>query len=185
MRYPLVELACAALFAATAAKIGSNWDLPAMLVLIATLIALAIIDFEHLLLPRSIVQPATIAVLALLIMAAAAGNDWNRLYTAIICAMAWFGVFLMINLLSPRALGFGDVRLAPLLGLGLGWLGIWYAILGFFTANLLGAVTGTILVAAKRMDRNQRIPYAVFLALGSGVAIFAGSFMRQHLQQYL
>jgi leader peptidase (prepilin peptidase)/N-methyltransferase len=59
--------------------------------------------------------------------------------------------------------------------LGLGWLGVPYVLMGFFSANLIGAVVGISLIAAKRMSRNQQIPFGVFLALGTALAIFAGS----------
>ena len=79
-----------------------------------------------------------------------------------------------MNLASPRALGFGDVRLALVLGLGLGWLGWRYVLLGFFAANLVGALVGLALIALKQMSRNQPIPYGVFLAVGAAIAVFAG-----------
>jgi leader peptidase (prepilin peptidase)/N-methyltransferase len=60
------------------------------------------------------------------------------------------------------------------LGLGLGWLGIRYVLLGFFAANLIGAVIGIALIAAKKMSRDQPVPYGVFLALGVALAVYAG-----------
>lgn len=174
LRYPLVELTCGALFAAVAVQIGFHWDLPAYFVLVAALLALAWIDLEHLILPRKIVYFSLALLSALLGISAAANGEWYRLLTAAACAAVWFLLFLVINLVSPRALGFGDVRLAPLLGLGLGWLGIGYVLLGFFAANLIGAVVGIALIATKRMERGQQIPYGVFLALGAMVSIFAG-----------
>ena len=66
------------------------------------------------------------------------------------------------------------MRLAPVLGLALGWLGVRYVLLGFFAANLIGAVVGLTLIATNRMSRQQQIPYGVFLALGTLLAIFAG-----------
>ena len=75
---------------------------------------------------------------------------------------------------SPKLIGFGDVRLAPVLGLALGWLGWRYVVLGFFAANLIGAVIGIALIATHRMTRQQQIPYGVFLAVGCAVAVFAG-----------
>jgi leader peptidase (prepilin peptidase)/N-methyltransferase len=107
-------------------------------------------------------------------MAAAAPGRWHDLLVAGISAVAWLAVFFLLNFLSPRLLGFGDVRLAPVLGLALGWLGVRYVLLGFFAANLIGAVIGVTLIATKRISREQQIPYGVFLALGAAVAIFAG-----------
>ncbi len=174
IRYPLIELTCAALFAGAAARLGYNWDLPAFLIFTASLLSLSAIDVELLVLPKVIIYPSLIAIGVLLILAAGVTNQWHRLLLAIFCALGWFVVFFVINFASPRALGFGDVRLAPVLGLGLGWLGIRYVLLGFFAANLVGALIGLALIAAKKMSREQPIPYGVFLAIGAGIALYAG-----------
>ncbi len=173
-RYPLVELACAALFAGTAARLGYDWALPAFLVLFAGLLALSVIDVETLLLPKKIVWPLSVLVGALLIMAAAATGKWHDLLVGVICGAAWFVLFFALNLASPRLLGFGDVRLAPVLGLALGWLGVRYVFLGFFAANIIGAAIGVALIVTHRMSRQQQIPYGVFLAAGFAVAVFTG-----------
>ena len=174
VRYPLVELSTAALFAATAARLGRTWALPAFLVLMAGLLSLAIIDAELLILPKRIVYPVLGMVSGLLVLAAAMDHEWHRLGIGAICAVAWFATFLVINLANPRLLGFGDVRLAPVLGLSLGWLGVGYFLLGFIAANLIGAIVGIALIASKRASRDSQIPYGVFLALGTAVAVFAG-----------
>jgi leader peptidase (prepilin peptidase) / N-methyltransferase len=173
-RYPLIEATTAGLFAGMAARFGFSWSLPAYLVLAAGLLALACIDLEHLLLPKRIVYPVLILVTALLVVAAAATHRWHALLVAGLCAIVWFIVFFAMNAISPRVLGFGDVRLAPVLGLALGWLGVRYVLLGFFAANLIGAVIGIALIATKQMSRQQQIPYGVFLALGTLLAIYAG-----------
>ncbi len=185
MRYPLVELTTGLLFAGAADRIGFKWDLPAFLVLLASLLALAMIDFEHLMLPKRIVYPSTIITGALFLLAAAETDGWSRLLVAALCGFGWFAIFWVINLISPRAMGFGDVRLAPLLGLGLGWLGLRYVILGFFSANLIGAVVGLLLIASNRMRRDQQIPYAVFLALGTALTVFAGTEILAPIQRLL
>lgn len=183
-RYLVVELMGGALFAGLAARLGYNWDLPAFLALLSGLLALACIDLEHLLLPKKVIYPTLVIVAVFLVIAAAAYDSWDKLLVAVICAVGWFVAFFLLNLVSPRALGFGDVRLAPLLGLGLGWLGWRYVILGFFAGNVIGAVVGVVLIATKRMDRKQPVPYGVFLALGVAVAVFAGPEILVHFQQY-
>jgi leader peptidase (prepilin peptidase)/N-methyltransferase len=174
IRYPLIEAATAGLFAGVAARIGFSWTLPAYLVLAAGLLALACTDMEHLLLPKRIVYPVLGMVAASLLAAAAITGHWHNLVVAGLSAVVWFGIFFTMNFVSPRALGFGDVRLAPVLGLALGWLGVRYVLLGFFAANLIGAIIGIALIASKRMSRQQQIPYGVFLAFGTLLAIFAG-----------
>ena len=169
-----MELACAALFAGTAARFGYQWDLPAYLVLFAGLLALSYIDIERLILPKKIVYPLTVLVAALLLLAAFETGKWHSYLVGAICAAGWFVVFFALNLMSPRLLGFGDVRLSLVLGLSLGWLGVGYVLLGFFAANLIGAVVGIALIVTKHMERQSRIPYGIFLALGCAVAVFAG-----------
>lgn len=174
-RYPLVELTCAALFAGAAARFGFNWYLPVSLVLLATLLALSCIDLEHLLLPKSVIYTSFLAMLVLLTLDASMTSSWHRLLIAGICTGVWFVIFFSINAASPRALGFGDVRLSLILGLGLGWLGIRYVILGFFASNFIGAIVGLLLIAMKKRTRDQPIPYGVYLSLGTALALFAGA----------
>ena len=183
-RYPLVELACAALFAGTAARFGFRWDLPAYLALFAGLLALSCIDVELIVLPKRIVYPLTVAVALLLLMAAAATGNWHSYAIGTICAVGWFVVFFALNFASPRILGFGDVRLSLVLGLSLGWLGVSYVLLGFFAANVIGAAVGVTLIATKHMERQSRLPYGVFLAAGCALAIFAGPELLRPFSHY-
>ncbi len=173
-RYLLVELAGCALFAGAAARLGYNWDLPAVLVLFASLLALSFIDIEHLVLPKVIVYPTIIVVIGLLAIAAGETDRWHTFLSAAICAAVWFAAFFVLNLASPRLLGFGDVRLSLVLGFSLGWFGWRYAVLGFFVANVIGAIIGLALIALKKITRDHPIPYGVFLALGTAFAIFVG-----------
>lgn len=173
-RYPLVEAATAALFAGVAARFGASAQLPAYLVLVAGLLALACIDAELRLLPRTIIYVLLVAVGALLVVASGVTGHWHNLLVAAIGSASWFALFYGINLLDPRLMGFGDVRLAPLLGLGLGWLGVVPLLLGFFAANLLGLAFSLVLIARHRWQWHAKVPYGTFLAMGAAVAIFAG-----------
>jgi leader peptidase (prepilin peptidase) / N-methyltransferase len=174
MRYPLVELASAGLFAGTAARFGFDWSLPAFLALFSGLLSLACIDLERYVLPKKIVYSVLGLVSILLFLAAAATGRWHDLAVAVISGAAWFAIFFALNASNPRLLGFGDVRLAPVLGMALGWLGVRYVVLGFFAANLIGLVVASSLIASKRIGRRQRLPYGVFLVLGTALAVFAG-----------
>lgn len=182
--YPLVELACLALWAGTAARFGYDWALPAYLVLFAGLLALSVVDIERMLLPKKIVYPLLVLVSGLLLMASAATGKWHQFLVGAVCAVGWFVVFFALNLISPRLLGFGDVRLAPVLGISLGWLGVGYVLLGFFAANLIGAVIGVALIMTKQLGHQDRIPYGVFLALGCAVAVFAGPWLLKPFASY-
>lgn len=171
-RYPLVESLTAALFVSIALRFGWSWTLPAELIFVAGLIALAFTDLDHLLLPRAIVYPVAALVSVALLVAAAVQGSWHRLAVAALCAAVEFLLLFAINFVSPRSLGFGDVRFGALIALALGWLGWRYAFIGFFAANLIGAVIGLILIAVGRSGRKTPIPFGVFLSIGAVVAIF-------------
>ncbi len=113
VRYPLVELACGALFAGTAARFGHRWDLPAYLALFAGLLALSCIDVERMLLPKKIVYPLTVLVAALLLLAAAETGKWHDYVIGVICAAGWFVVFFALNFASPTAPGFRGRAAVP------------------------------------------------------------------------
>ena len=76
---------------------------------------------------------------------------------ALACAAVWSAVFFAINLVDRRLLAFGDVRLALVIGLGLGWLGVRDVLLGYLAANLIGMVIGLSLLAAEA-DQAERSP---------------------------
>ncbi len=178
----VVEVATGALFAGAAARLGFNWDLAAFLVLLAGLLALACIDLERLILPKSIVYVTFALVAGLLFLDAAVTGQWKELLVAALCSAAWFTLFFLMNLASPRILGFGDVRLALVLGFGLGWLGWRYVVLAFFASNLIGLVISVALLAGKKMRRDQPVPFGVFLAMGTALALFAGPELLHPLQ---
>lgn len=173
-RYPLVELATAALFAATALRLHDDPALPAFLVLAAALLAISIIDLEHLIVPNRVVYPALFLIVPMLVAAAAVEGDWGSLRRAAVGGAVGFGILYAIRLVSPRGMGFGDVRLAGLLGVTLGWLGVGHVLLALFLAFLFASVVSLVLIAAKVRSRKDRVPFGPFLAAGALAAVFVG-----------
>jgi leader peptidase (prepilin peptidase)/N-methyltransferase len=174
VRYPLVEAGCGVLFLAVAARFGASWELPAYLVLTAALLAISIIDLEHFIVPDRITAPLTVSALGLLGLAAVAeGNGW-RFGRSLLGGVAYFAFLLLLNILYPKGMGMGDVKLAFPLGLYLGWLGWGQVFLGGFLAFLLGAVVGVTLIATKIKSRKDVVPFGPFLALGAMLTILWG-----------
>jgi leader peptidase (prepilin peptidase)/N-methyltransferase len=175
LRYPAVEALVGALFVGVGLRFGISWTGVGEAALAAGLVVLAFIDLEHLLLPKKIVY-ATLTVVAVVFVAGAAtGTQWHPLLVAAISAVVPWALFFVINFVSPRAMGFGDVRLALLIGFGLGWLGAGYAFLGFIVASVLGSVVGVTMIALGKAGRRTPIPFGTFLAAGAVVAVLAGA----------
>ena len=175
LRYPAVAALVGALFAGVGLRFGISWTGVGEAALAAGLVVLAFIDLEHLLLPKKIVY-ATLTVVAVgFVAGAATGTQWHRLLVAAISAVVPWALFFVINFVSPRAMGFGDVRLALLIGFGLGWLGAGYAFLGFIVASVLGSVVGVTMIALGKAGRRTPIPFGTFLAAGAVVAVLAGA----------
>jgi leader peptidase (prepilin peptidase)/N-methyltransferase len=175
VRYPLVELATAALWVGLAARFGAVWELPAYLVLSAGLVALSMIDLDHFLLPNRVLYPTGIATTVLFGVATVADDRLDSLGRALLCGVVAFLVFFVIHVISPRGMGFGDVRLSLVLGIALGWLSWRHVYLGLFLGFLLGSVVGVLLIATGIKSRKDHVPFGPFLAAGTMVAIFAGT----------
>ena len=115
VRYPLVELGTGVLFALLALRFAPP-DLPAFLYFGAIGIALALIDLDCRRLPNAIVLPSYPVLAVLLTASAWWRDDWWSLARAGIGGAALFGFYLVLALAYPAGMGFGDVRLAGVLG---------------------------------------------------------------------
>lgn len=172
-RYPAIELLTGLLFAITSVRFGLQPVLPAFLAFASALVAISAIDLELRIIPKSIVWPVLAAGIALMGVAAVLDGDRDRLLTALGGAAAGFAVFLLIHLISPRGMGFGDVRLAALIGLFLGWLGWGHVALGLFGGFLLGSIAGIGAIAAGR-SRKSALPFGPFMASGALLTVWFG-----------
>ena len=164
LRYPLVELASALLLAGCALKFGATGRTLVAALFCLALVAVSATDVEHLLIPNRIVVPAALAVLAGDTLARPSAS-WT------IAAFAASGFLLVAALVYPAGMGMGDVKLAFLLGAGLGRATPVALLVG-----LLAALLPALVLFARHgaQARKMAIPLGVFLALGGVVALFAG-----------
>lgn len=175
LRYPLVEAGTAVLFGVTGWHFGLSWELPAYLYFVAIGVALTMIDIDVHRLPNAIVLPSYGVVAALLVLASFGDDDWAALLRAGIGGAALYGLYFLLRLAYPRGMGFGDVKLAGVLGLLLGWLGWGELAVGAFLGFLLGGVVGALLMAANRASRKSKLPFGPFMIIGAYVAVLVGA----------
>jgi leader peptidase (prepilin peptidase) / N-methyltransferase len=174
VRYPLVELLTGVMFVVVGAKFGADWALPAFLLFTASLIALSAIDLEHFRIPNRILIVTLWAGFPLLLLAAALDDRWDDLRDGLVGGVAALALLLVIHLISPRGMGMGDVKLAGVLGLFLGFLSIGRVFVGLFLGFVLGAVIGVLLIATRIKSRKDRIPFGPFLAAGALLSVLVG-----------
>jgi leader peptidase (prepilin peptidase) / N-methyltransferase len=177
-RYPLVELGMGALwFLITLRLVGAglSWAVPAYLTLAFVCLVLAVIDATTRLLPNRITYPAFPAMLSLLVLASVGLGDFGRLARGLLAALAVGAFFLLLALISPRGMGLGDVKLAPTLGLALGWLSWGAVAVGVFAGFLLGGLAGLAAIAVLGLTRKSLLPFGPWLVTGALLGVLAGA----------
>jgi leader peptidase (prepilin peptidase)/N-methyltransferase len=188
-RYPLVELGTGASFVVVilwllSSKAGVGpvplsaadaLELTALLYLAAVTFVLALIDLDTHRLPNSIVIPSYVVGAVLLGSAGLVGGDFGAVLRAAVGMAALWAAYLLMALAYPGGMGFGDVKLAGVLGLFLGYLGWAELAVGAFAAFLLGGVFALGVVAARRANRKSGIPFGPWMLAGAWVGIFFGA----------
>jgi leader peptidase (prepilin peptidase)/N-methyltransferase len=164
----------AATWAVLAVARGWVPDLPAYLLVAALGVALAWVDLREHRLPDMLTALALTGGGLFLGLAAVATGDWVGYGRAWLVAGVMFAAYLGLAMLRPADLGLGDVKLAGVVGLMLGWLGWGEAVLGTFLGFLFGGVVGIFLLLAGRAGRRTALPFGPFMLLGALVAIAAG-----------
>jgi leader peptidase (prepilin peptidase)/N-methyltransferase len=180
MRYPLVELLTAGLSVSVAWHFGVSLATLAGLVLVWGLIPLALIDYDHQILPDAITLP--FLWLGLLVNSF---GVFTTLHSAVIGAIAgylslWI-VYQVFKLLTKKeGMGFGDFKLFAMLGAWLGWQLLPLTIL---LAAFSGAVIGGAYLALSRHGRDHPIPFGPFLCVAGWIALLWGdNLLRAYLQ---
>jgi leader peptidase (prepilin peptidase)/N-methyltransferase len=175
VRYPLVEAGTAVLFVAVTARFGPTLVLPAYLYLAAIAVALAMIDLDVRRLPDAIVLPSYLVGALLLVPAVAAHRDWSSAARGLIAMAALWAFYFALAFVYPGGMGFGDVKLAGLLGLYLGWLGWGPVLIGAFAGFLLGGLVGVALLITGRVGGKTAIPFGPAMLAGAMLAVFAAA----------
>jgi leader peptidase (prepilin peptidase) / N-methyltransferase len=166
LRVPLVELLTGAAYALVVLRFG--WTAGAALAAVYTsfLIVIAFIDLEH----HRILNVLTYPAIAIALVAAIA-VPWMPTLTMLLGGALGGGALLALALVSPRAMGFGDVKLGAFLGLVLGYP---LVLVGLFLAFVLGGAISAVLLVARRVQRGQAVAFGPYLSLGGAVALLYG-----------
>lgn len=171
VRYPLLELSTATLVVAAAAAFELPWVAVMMAAFLSLMPAIAWIDIEHRIIPNRITYPAFIAFVVYVVVAWLfdGGTDPAR---ALIGALLYAGVLFVVAIVS-RGMGMGDVKLALVIGIVLGALGLRFVGVAAAGAVLFGGLGGIVALASGR-NRKAMIPFGPYMAAGAVVAAFWG-----------
>jgi leader peptidase (prepilin peptidase)/N-methyltransferase len=169
-----VELATALIFALLCWHYRLSPELGVMIFYACLFIIIFVIDLEHGLILNKVVYPGMVVALLLALY------PWSWLNESMVMRVAYaalgggigFGIFLLIALISRGGMGWGDVKLAALIGLATGFPLVFVAII---IGAILGGIVAVALVIAKRRKRRETIPFGPFLALAAMITLLWGS----------
>ena len=196
VRYPLVEALTAIVFAVVVAwgilalpgpPAATLAVIAAYLWFAASGIVLTLIDLDTRRLPHAITGSALIVCAALLGLAVLLGADSASLLRALgvlaavlIAGLALVGAatlwafYAAIRFVRPDGMGGGDVRLAAVVGLMLGWLGWGPLLVGAFAAFVTGGAFGVGMLLRRRAGRRTAIPFGPWIIVGAWIGVLAG-----------
>ncbi|UDY37959.1 prepilin peptidase [Dermatobacter hominis] len=174
--HPVVELLTPALFLAAVWAIGWDWRLLPVLGLIPAGIAVSVIDIRTMIVPTRVVWPAFGAVVALSVVTAAIEGEWSWLLAAATGLAALAGPLFVLWFFLPSGMGFGDVRLAVLLGWTIGFYAgtrpvaaVLLAVITLFFAAVIGLVMGIAVMGAR--GRKAKVPFGPALVMAAFLSI--------------
>ncbi len=173
VRYPLVELACGALFATLAWKLGPQPLTLLWCAATAALLALALIDWDTTLLPDSLTLPLLWAGLVCAALGWLPGlSAAQSLWGAVVGYLSLWTVYWFFKLATGKeGMGFGDFKLLAALGAWLGWQAVLPIVL---MASVIGTIVGVGMKATGSLREGRFVPFGPFLAGGGLVVVLAG-----------
>ncbi len=184
-RYPCIELFNAVIWVASVFLIGLHVYTIGFLLFFSGLLALSAIDFDTKLLPKKIVYVSGILLVSFLGLSVLITGDFHRFIDSAVCALAYF-VFLFIIWFASngKAMGFGDVRLAPFLGAAMGFFGYMVSYMGMLISFFIGSFVGIAIAVITQKGRKMKIPFGPFLAAGTVLAIWFAPWISEWVQGF-
>ncbi len=155
------------------AALGQDWSLLFLLPLVPVGFALGLIDWRTRLLPTRIIAPTYVVLVPLVVLAALLAGDPRLLIGAAVGWLVMGGYYLLMWVIYPPGVGYGDVRLSGILGIVLGYLGWGPLALGSFAGLLLGGLGSLVLVALRLIDKQEN-PFGPWMLIGALVGIILG-----------
>lgn len=174
-----LAIGAAAVGAVLGSALGWSWDLLVVLPLVPIGVWLGYVDWRTTFLPTRIIAPSYGVVAAAVVIAALAEGDRTDAVRAVEGWAVYGGLFLVLWYLTP-GFGYGDVRLAGVLGLALGWLGWSQLLMGVFLGSVLGGFGGALLVLLRITERGRN-PYGPHMLIGAAVAAAYGPWLATQL----
>jgi leader peptidase (prepilin peptidase)/N-methyltransferase len=174
-RYPAIEAATSLLFVGCLERFGFTLRTPAAMLFCCLMVALAMIDVDHMILPDRITWPGIAVGIAVQPWAPLAGAA-PAIVSAIGGALLGAGILLAVwgawyLLRHEEGMGLGDVKMLAMVGAFLGWQGV---LVTLFFGALSGSVVGIALMRWGSHDMRSKLPFGTFLAVGGLIALFAG-----------
>ena len=169
--YPLTEAATGLLFAAAALRFDRVLIAAVIAVFLGVVLAAAVIDARHRIIPNRLVYAGLIGFAVVLVAGRLAGQGTDPL-GALAGFLAFGGGLMLVALISPKGMGMGDVKLAALIGLVLGSLGMRYVAVAAGGAILAGGLGAVAVLVVGKVGRKQAIPFGPYLAAGALVSAF-------------
>lgn len=173
LRYPAVELACAAFFAWCGWRWGLGWEALLWSGFAACLLALACIDWDTTLLPDDITLPLLWAGLCAAGLRLTATTLPDALWGAVGGYLSLWLVYWAFKLVTGKeGMGYGDFKLFAALGAWLGWQALIPVIL---MSSVIGAVVGIAIKLFGSLREGGYVPFGPFLAMAGLTAMVFGA----------
>jgi leader peptidase (prepilin peptidase)/N-methyltransferase len=170
-----VRVAVGGLAAAVVASVGSRFVVPAYLWFVAITVVLTVTDVRAKLIPNRITAPGGLVGAGLLAVGVLLDGDPERLLWALIGAVGYFLFMLVLALIVPGGLGFGDVKLAPFLGAFVAAEHLGFVVIAAVGSYLIGGITSALLLITRIKSRKDTIPFGPYMVVAAYVALFAGN----------